>query len=198
MGKEANMPNYQVQLSRTIRLTFTNVHAGTASDAALLADGRAKDLLDCVLARHAASSLQRGGSAKPGALLALVDEGRNVECVVDQLENGVPVVVDASGGALARHSQSDKPDARDKEFLALREAPWRANFGDTQIPLEVLVHGKLCGVLYWRTGGYCGYLPTPFGPLEQVCGLDAHALRNKVQSLNLSNLARSPRLIAVA
>ena len=40
------MNTYDVQVSRVVKLTFVNIEASSAQEAALLADGRAKGITD--------------------------------------------------------------------------------------------------------------------------------------------------------
>ncbi|WP_454906779.1 hypothetical protein [Variovorax gossypii] len=78
-------------------------------------------------------------------------------------------------------------------FIELREAPWRADVCDAALPFEVMCRGKLSGVVYWRSNGYGGYLPTPEGRLQPIEGLNAHQLRSEVKRINLEFLApRAP------
>ena len=74
-------------------------------------------------------------------------------------------------------------------FLVLRAAPWRANVCDPQVPYELVCRERLSGVVYWRSTGYGGYLPTPQGRLLPIDGLTALQLRHEVARINREFLA---------
>lgn len=77
-------------------------------------------------------------------------------------------------------------------FIALRKSPWRADVCDPQAPYEVICRGNLIGVVYWRSSGYGGFLPTPEGRLKPIHGLDAKQLRDEVKRTNLEFFAPCP------
>ncbi|TBR75383.1 MAG: hypothetical protein EPN64_13150 [Burkholderiaceae bacterium] len=83
------MAIYDVQVSRVVKLTFVNIEAATAEDAALLADARANGVTDCIVRGYedAAPVGQRGHHA--GALLCVRDSNINTEVLVNLVRDGV-------------------------------------------------------------------------------------------------------------
>ncbi len=85
------MNTYDVQISRVVKMTFVNIEASTAEEAALLADGRAKGVTDCIVRGKVALPENSGQNLKPGALLSIRDADINTEVLVDRVHFGAPV-----------------------------------------------------------------------------------------------------------
>lgn len=84
------MATYDVQVSRVVRLTFVNIEAASAEEAALLADGKAKGITDCIVRGNVEIDPGAIQNLPPGTLASVRDANMNTEFVVDLVRNGVP------------------------------------------------------------------------------------------------------------